>query len=483
MFHAFFTKIKFRFWGAKCVCLSLFVILIWVILGQKLYFVDRKIEWKGFRVGAETPLEPLAQDRRDYVWVRVKMRLTKKPAISGSKYIIEQNSWRVTLATDVVVNRGDRLVLVGNMYKRVTGLGKEYFYLNYPEIVSIEKEEAAKSVKERILWRVEDWQQKIIPLMTRGLPEPQGSLLIGMLLGIKAQMPEEFYESLVDTGTVHMIAASGYNISVVAGALVAMFSRLFKKKMAIVLSFIGIIIYTLLAGASAAVVRAAVMGCLAYLAKLAGRDYWASWGLILAAGGMLVFEPDLIEDVGFWLSVTATGGILWLAPDINRGFKRFIEKLKFKEKSKTKEVLDLTTLELATTLAAQLVTMPVIIGVFGRVSVVSPLANLMVIWLIPGIMALGLVKMMAEAISTVLGGVVGSVVYVPLTIFVILVKKMGGFNWSATELDWFDMNKIDWIDLVWVYLGLIMAYLWFKKTLLRVIKGKRKTEIIMVDRV
>lgn len=168
------------------------------------------------------------------------------------------------------------------------------------------------------------------------------------------------------TGTSHILAASGYNVSVVVGWTMLVLGKWLHRRLAIGLGLASIVVYVFLAGATAAVVRAGIMATAAWLGQLWGREADAFWLLGLAIWAMLMVNPGYLSDIGWQLSVAATLGILWFKP----------------------------AGDLWTTLAAQVTTLPLILHHFGNLSPIAPVANVLLLWLVPPIMqisALGLV--------------------------------------------------------------------------------------------
>ncbi|HSB00988.1 MAG TPA: ComEC family competence protein, partial [Anaerolineales bacterium] len=102
-------------------------------------------------------------------------------------------------------------------------------------------------------------------------PDPESSLLAGILLGVDTGLTKELQQAFKDTGTAHIIAISGFNISIIAGLFVTLFSKFLGRRRGAVLAVIGIMFYTVLVGGDAAVVRAAIMGTFALFARQIGR--------------------------------------------------------------------------------------------------------------------------------------------------------------------------------------------------------------------
>jgi len=132
-------------------------------------------------------------------------------------------------------------------------------------------------------------------------PEPEASLLAGILLGEDKNIPAEVKLAFTNTGTSHIIAISGFNIAIIAAIFVMLFSRVLGKKWGSLLAILGIIFYTLLVGASASVVRAAIMGVLSVIGALFGRRSLATTALATAAScGILASSSHLQQHLGWY---------------------------------------------------------------------------------------------------------------------------------------------------------------------------------------
>ena len=144
----------------------------------------------------------------------------------------------------------------------------------------------------------------------RNFPQPHAALLSGILLGVDSGLPRSLQDDFRTTGTAHIIAISGFNISVVAAVLMGALGSVLGQRRARPLALLGIAAYTVLAGADASVVRAALMGALVIVAQGLGRPAQALTALIFAAVAMTAWEPRILWDVGFQLSVGATLSLL-----------------------------------------------------------------------------------------------------------------------------------------------------------------------------
>lgn len=409
--------------------------------------------------------------------IRVEMTVSHSIRVTASQQIIEQDGLRVIDHKSVALDLGDRIVVSGKVTDRVIDGFKTIYVLKYPTIHII-----PDYVENRLLFvinpnkieiLVTKLQRALAWKIQRYLPEPHGSLLAGIMLGINASMPNWFYDQLVDTATLHVIAASGYNISVVAGFLVTVLLRFTSRKNALVLSMFGIVGYTLIAGAGPAVLRAAIMGGLTYLGMIWGKQYWATWGLLIAAGIMLVVDPNMIFSVSFWLSVTATGGILGL----NVTFDRCLTKLSIdvlQGRATRQRIflgiesdmlfgIEILRTNLATTLAATVATFPIIVLVFNRLSLVSLLVNTLVLGIVPLIMGLGGVLLLLAWLVPPIAQVFAWLVWLPLEVFIRLVSWFGDLPFASVVVS---VPESYWQKLLFVlgyYLLVVVVAFHLKK--------------------
>lgn len=255
--------------------------------------------------------------------------------------------------------------------------------------------------------KIYDLQRKLAAVYRQTLPEPQAGLLAGIVLGSKSGLPNDFYQNLVKTGTVHMIVASGTNVTIVGSTLTTLFILFFKRRLALILAFLGIWFYVLLAGADAPVVRAGLMGSLAFLAQGLGREADAWRGLGLAAVVLLLINPLNLFDVGFQLSFAATAGILFFGPKFSRLFSRLPNQAQT---------------DLSQTLGAQFATLPIILINFGSFSPLSPVTNMLLVTIVPLLMKLGAVVAMVGLVFLSLAQALAWLLWPFLTYFVKVVE-------------------------------------------------------------
>jgi competence protein ComEC len=232
-----------------------------------------------------------------------------------------------------------------------------------------------------------EFKDKALENIYRLFPDPESSLLAGILLGVDTGLTSELQQAFKDTGTAHIIAISGFNISIIAGLFVTFFSKFLGPRRGALLAIIGIIFYTILVGGEAAMVRAALMGGLALFAKQVGRRQFALNTLLAVALLMCLWNPLFIWDVGFQLSFFATLGLILYADPFSQFANRII--LRYFPTSSAEKAAELFSEFVLLTLAAQVTTIPIMAYHFQRISLVSFIANPFILPPQPAVMILG----------------------------------------------------------------------------------------------
>lgn len=278
------------------------------------------------------------------------------------------------------------------------------------------------------------------------LPSPQAELVSGILLGQNKSLPGALKLNLRDTSTLHIVVASGQNLSMVAGFFLGL-AGLIKRKIALSLGLLAAISYSLLTGFQVPILRAAIMFVLASIAQFFGRERDGVWVLLLSAGGMLLINPKWLTDISFELSFLATFGVIVLSPIL----------LKWLGK------VPLFGQDLAVSLAAQLMVTPVIAQNFHQFSVVGVAANLFVLWTVPFIMIMGAAVLLSSFISVGLASLIALPLRAIVQYFIYIVGYFGTLPFA-----WEYVGEQLWI--FWLGYYLILA-----GVMLSLMDGQRQT--------
>ncbi|MHB8860436.1 MAG: ComEC/Rec2 family competence protein [Minisyncoccota bacterium] len=227
------------------------------------------------------------------------------------------------------------------------------------------------------------------------LPEPYSSLAGGVVIGGKTGLGTELQDAFVKSGLVQIIVLSGYNVMIVAEWVMAALAYLkLSRRWSSLAGALAILIFVGIAGASATAVRAALMAFIALYARATGKSYSAGRALLAVVFLMLVWNPlYLAFDPGFGLSVVATAGLIWFAPIIE-SLLSFIKNPFWKN-------------AVATTLAAQIAVLPLLLYDTGNLSLVAIPANIITMPIVPLTMALSALAGFAGIVFGALSPIVG----------------------------------------------------------------------------
>ena len=265
------------------------------------------------------------------------------------------------------------------------------------------------------------------------LPDPEAALLTGILLGDDSGIPSVLAEQFRITGLTHIIAISGFNIAILTGILLVVSKPFLGQRRSAWFVLLGITLYTILVGADAAVVRAAVMGALFVIAaRLMGRPTFAPAGLFTAAILMTVINPFILWDIGFQLSFAATLGLMLYVGPVSLWTEAWLQP-RFGPEYARKATRMLAEVFFAT-LAATLVTLPIILYHFGQLSIISPLANLFVLPAQPGVMTWGGLATLSGMVVPAVGQLFAWVAWLFLAWTISLVRIFASFPGAAVPL-------------------------------------------------
>jgi len=234
-------------------------------------------------------------------------------------------------------------------------------------------------------------------------PEPESALLRGILLGDESGLSPELEGAYALTGTAHIIAISGFNMVILASLVTALCTRSLGSWRGGMLAILVLGFYTVLVGASASVVRAAIMGSFSIIGASIRRRGNALNSLGVSVLLMILFNPHLPWDVGFQLSAAATLGLALFAGPMQARLQRLLESRLNEETAK--RLTGPLTEYLLVTLAAQVLALPLIAFHFRQVSPLFLIANPLILPAQPLVMVLGLVAMVAGLLAPALGSV------------------------------------------------------------------------------
>ncbi|MBI2626635.1 MAG: ComEC/Rec2 family competence protein [Parcubacteria group bacterium] len=361
------------------------------------------------------------------------------------------------IANDLVVSVADNILITSDLYPKynfgdileIEGefqkptsfddfdyaayLAKDDIYVlsYYPKIKKICEDKPnclthsfATTLKNDFFRIVFNWKQKFENSLNYSVNEPNASFLNGVILGSRSNIPIDLKEDFKKTGTSHIFAISGWNITIIGQIIGGFFLLFFRRPVAFWFTVGVIATFVLLTGASASVVRAAVMGVLVLLAYKEGRFYNATNAVVFAGALMILVNPKILRfDVGFQLSFLATLGLLYIGPVIERFFKRLPSLFKFKE-------------NLIATLSATVAILPLAIFYFRQFSIVSVPTNILVLPAIPWAMLFGFLSGILGLLFNPLGQAVGWTAWLFSFYALGIIKLFAKLSFAVFEVRW-----------------------------------------------
>jgi competence protein ComEC len=321
-----------------------------------------------------------------------------------------------------------------------------YSIMNYPEQIELlSKEQGFKPLE----W-LYGLRNRMSQALDSALPEPQSSLAQAILLGKRSSIPDDLNVSFSRTGTTHIIAISGLNLSIVAGIVLSLTAWLFGRKRPTYfwLALVAVWGYAVLTGLQAPVLRAAIMGNLWLFADYIGRPRSALPALLFAAAMMIGIRPSILSDVSFQLSFASMAGLILLTPYFQSWGRK---PLGITDEARTAGTFIIDSLSI--TLGAIIATFPIIVFYFHQISLVALPANLFILAVVPAIMVTSAIVAVTGLFAAPLAWVLGWVAWLFLTYMIGVVGFFSDLPFASKEVE-------IGAYFVWGYYAVLGAVLW-----------------------
>lgn len=277
-------------------------------------------------------------------------------------------------------------------------------------------------------------------LINSYLPEPHASLLNGMVLGKELFVTDIFYEQLKIVGLIHLVVLSGSNISMLSAIILNLIVKHVGHQAAVIITVFCITFFIWFVGAEPPVVRAGIMGMLSLIGLLFGRKTLAIYTLFLSSVVMVIINPEWLTSISFQLSVAATLGIILFGkvdtvilssakdPGINNA-NGFFVTLRMTDALKSYFYE-----ELRISIAAQVFTLPIIFYYFRTISLVAPVANVLIAWLVAPIMVLGMMILAVGSVWWEAGFVLSWMAYGMIQIIIWVVEILARVPYAQLKI-------------------------------------------------
>ncbi|MDQ3706694.1 MAG: ComEC family competence protein [Chloroflexota bacterium] len=399
------------------------------------------------QITAIVSAEPVYRDR------------SQRLRLSARSLVLEGNNSPVQVSGDMLtlLQRypsyyvGEQVTLSGKLTKPpqvegfdyVSYLARQgvYSYMLYPRVL-----DRRAGTEAGWLGSISKARDRVRQALREGLPEPQAALVVGVVTGDRTSIPEDLQEAFTRSGTSHILAISGQNISMLVGLVFLFYGGAKeRRKMPLWLLMTVLVLlaaYTVFTGATPAVVRAALMSAVLLASQAVGRRFDPISALTVSAGLMSVLDPDLLLDAGFLLSFAAMIGLVQVSPLV----------LRVLDKARVPQLLGVP---LSASIGAQLSTAPLILLLTGRFSTVSPLATLTTEFMLLPLMLAGIAGGLAGAIFGQAGSLLALSAWPPATWMIESVRWWASLPAASLE--------VGEVGLPWVagYYVLVALGIWW----------------------
>ncbi len=420
-------------------------------------YYQQKITPKDIQTDKIIEAQILVYDEPDEREFKTKLKVIIQKVISGDENLTGQKIL-IDVGKYPQYKYGDLLKIRGKLeqpkiyddfdYKAYLSRYQIFFIIHNTDVELISKNKG--SIIKKFIYSIKDQASENIK---KTLSEPASALLNGLLLGLRRGIPQDLIDAFNATGTSHIIAISGLHVAILV-RYYQIFTKKWPKNLVFILGILGLAFYSIITGLRTSVIRASCLAGSFLLARQLGRKGSIVNILIFIAFLMVLQNPLILHnDIGFQLSFLAVLGIVYLSPIFNQIFAKCI---KFTPRI-LREIL-------SATLAAQLATLPIILANFGRISILSPLTNLLILLVVPIVIPSGFLMLGLSFINLTLAKIVGYFVWLLLKYIIIIVELFATIKISLFKIDF---NSWQFILIYYLLMIIILVYLYKKYKLMQ----------------
>jgi len=313
-------------------------------------------------------------------------------------------------------------------YLHIHDIGSEMFFPRIERLHRVDK-------RPDFISRLELIRQKSMHTLSLYVHEPSASLASGMLFGAST-FSKEMLATFRTSGLSHIVVVSGFNLAVLVSCILFIL-YIVPLTLRVILAIGVMILFVIMVGAEASIVRASIMTTFALLALLVGRGHVAKHALLLSLFCIVIYKPEsILYDASLHLSFLATAGILYASDALSHRLHRITSKT-------YREII-------ATTCAAYLATLPYVMYTFGSVSIYALLANIIVLPLVPMTMILSCVTLFASLISETLARLSGYVTTFFADIIISVARFTESLPYASYEME---VSRMGMVSLYLLMIG------------------------------
>ncbi len=402
-------------------------------------------------VAGKVLTEPRLNDNQRLKFLLEAYKVGDKEQVSGKLYAT------LPLLQGTGIYPGQNLKLKGSLYlpqaaKTPSGFDFKEYLARQGVFAGIQGFEAVLSEQEPS-WGWWKLRRRIVRSQLKVLGSPMGQLVSSMILGRKAvDLPTDIRDRFIEAGLAHVLAASGFHVSLLLGIILKITNR-FAAKPRLVIGIGTLLVYLGLTGIQASVFRACLMGVAVLIALVMETKVKPLGSLLLAATIILLFNPLFISDLGFQLSFLATLGLIVTMPGL-------IAQLDWLPPT-------IATL-VAVPLAATLWVLPLLSYKFNSVATYSVIVNIICTPLITVISLGGMISAIAALIMPILGSAIAWILLYPTLLLMAVISfftNLPGSSWAIGQIS---------LGVLLTIYGLFLLVLvsnWWRKHLKLVLLG------------
>ncbi|TSC60269.1 MAG: competence protein ComEC [Parcubacteria group bacterium LiPW_15] len=302
-----------------------------------------------------------------------------------------------------------------------------------PEIVS---KNNGSGLKQSLL----GLKTNLLKSLKENLSPPSAALMGGLLLGDRNSFSADFKTAMKGSGTTHLVALSGFNITILVNAIALALGSFLSRKMRFALSIMIIILFIVMVGAEASVVRAGIMGALLLISQESGRIYSPRNAIAFAGFAMTAWDPNNVFDIGFILSFVSLMGIVYILPAVKNTF------LPGKNPKGIEEAALMTV-------SAQAAVLPIAIKTFGGFSLTAIISNSLITGFVPYAMLSGFLVAVADFFSAALSFFFGFFAEIGMKYFIFIIEFF-----SRVRLPFGDFLNIPYAAAIYYICLIIFVY-------------------------
>ncbi len=369
---------------------------------------------------------PDKRDDKTFLKIKAEFFPGKEEKREDSLYILvkttslEDFSYGDRISASGILRQPEKFETTGGgIFNYPAYLSKDgiYHILEQADVEIVEK--GGGNSAKKILFSI---KEKFIGVISKLFPEPESSLLSGLLVGGKQSLGKEWAELFQRAGVTHIVVLSGYNITIVAESVMKFFGLFLPWLWSVFIGSIAIILFAVMTGGSATVVRASIMALIVVLSRVTGRKYAVTRSLFIAGFLMVAHNPRIVAfDPSFQLSFMATLALVYVSPAIEGWFKFITTRYKIRE-------------IFVATVSTQIFVLPILLHMTGQFSVVGLIVNLLILPFVPATMFFGFIAGFVGMIWQLISLPVFYIAYGFLFYELAVVRFFGSLPFSIVSL-------------------------------------------------